>query len=162
MKGTERRNLTKKKIHSMDKRTPALIRSDKQRVTAYVARLAPPQRKHIKLLLSIIKSVAPKCEERVSWGMPFFRIDGKLFMGAAAFKAHCDLFPVSARIQKKFARELKAYEAEKSMLKFPLDRKIPTGLVRKLVKARRDDVLAGFNMRGKKNKDGGHAQTSRC
>jgi uncharacterized protein YdhG (YjbR/CyaY superfamily) len=53
----------------------------------------------------------------------------------AAFKNHIGFYPTPSAIEA-FKNELSSYIAAKGSVKFPLDRPIPLGLVRKIVKFR--------------------------
>ncbi len=67
--------------------------------------------------------------------MPAFRYKGAL-VGFAAFSHHCSFFPMSGRLIEEFREELKDYETSKGTIRFPIDKPLPTSLVKKLVKAR--------------------------
>ncbi len=56
-------------------------------------------------------------------------------MWFAAFSNHCSLFP-TASVVEAFKNELKAFSTSKGTIHFPTDKPLPTGLVKKLVKAR--------------------------
>jgi uncharacterized protein YdhG (YjbR/CyaY superfamily) len=53
----------------------------------------------------------------------------------AAFSNHCSLFPTSSVI-KALKEELKGFSTSKGTIRFPIDKPLPTALVKKLVKAR--------------------------
>ena len=80
-------------------------------------------------------AVPPEATEGISYGMPAFRYKGAL-VGYAAFKKHCSFFPMSPAVIEAFAEELKAYRTSKGTIQFAMDKPLPAGLVKKLVKAR--------------------------
>jgi uncharacterized protein YdhG (YjbR/CyaY superfamily) len=49
---------------------------------------------------------------------------------------HCALYPMSASTVEAHRDELKEYDTSKGTIRFPANKPLPTGLVRKLVKAR--------------------------
>ena len=57
----------------------------------------------------------------------------------AAFKNHCSVFP-GARAVAALEVDLKDYKTSKGTIQFPLDRPLPTRLVKKLVKARLAEI----------------------
>jgi len=53
----------------------------------------------------------------------------------AAFANHCSFFPTAAIIEA-FKKELKGYPVSKGTIRFPLDKPLPSALVKRMVKAR--------------------------
>jgi uncharacterized protein YdhG (YjbR/CyaY superfamily) len=53
----------------------------------------------------------------------------------AAFSSHCSFFP-TASVVEMFKSELKGFPTSKGTIHFPLNKPLPTGLIKKLVKAR--------------------------
>ncbi|QQR50007.1 DUF1801 domain-containing protein [Candidatus Nomurabacteria bacterium] len=103
-------------------------------VDSYV-RLAPKEtREKLKELRKIITTVAPAAEERLSYGMPYYSYKKQLVYFAFA-KKHIGLYippPIIAENKK----ELKDYKTAKATVQFPLDKKLPVTLIKKLIKAR--------------------------
>jgi uncharacterized protein YdhG (YjbR/CyaY superfamily) len=88
----------------------------------------------LKELRAAIKGAAPDAQERISYGMPYYAYMGRLVY-FAVFKQHIGLYVPTPVIEEHRA-ELKDYETAKATIRFPLDKKLPAGLIRKLVKAR--------------------------
>jgi uncharacterized protein YdhG (YjbR/CyaY superfamily) len=59
----------------------------------------------------------------------------------AAFAKHCSLFPTASVIEK-FKSELKDYTISKGTIQFPTDKPLPAALVKKIVKARIEEMKA--------------------
>ena len=81
-----------------------------------------------------ILDVAPAARESISYRMPYYDYKGRLAWFGLMGR-HIGLYlrpPVIA----EHRRELAGYTTTKSAVHFPLDRKIPVPLIRKLVKAR--------------------------
>ena len=87
-----------------------------------------------------IRSVAPDAVEHFSYRIPGFRLDGKVFVYYAAFKAHTSLYPMGAKIRKAHAAALEGYTMSTGTIQFPLDRPLPVALVKRLVKTRMAEV----------------------
>jgi uncharacterized protein YdhG (YjbR/CyaY superfamily) len=105
-------------------------------VQTYLDKVAEPARTTLEKLRATIRAAAPKdAVECISYGMPAFRYKGGL-MAYAAFKQHCSLFPMSASLLDDFADDLKGYRTSKGTLQFPMDKPLPAGLVKRMVKAR--------------------------
>jgi uncharacterized protein YdhG (YjbR/CyaY superfamily) len=112
-------------------------------VRTYIAALPPLARRRMKETPAIIRSIAPTATETFSYGIPGFRLDGKVFVYYAAFKAHTSLYPMGDRIRRAHASSLKGYKTSKGTIQFPLDQPVPVALVKRLIKARAAEVRAG-------------------
>ncbi len=90
----------------------------------------------LRNLRKTIRSVAPKAEETISYGMPGYKYHGMLVY-FAAFPNHCSFFP--GRTVAKFKKELKKYKTSKGTIQFSPEHPLPIALVKKIVKARMKD-----------------------
>jgi uncharacterized protein YdhG (YjbR/CyaY superfamily) len=71
----------------------------------------------------------------MSYGIPGFRLNGKLLVSYGAAAKHCAFYPGS--IVREFAKELKDYDTSgKGTIRFSIDKPLPAALVRKIVQAR--------------------------
>jgi uncharacterized protein YdhG (YjbR/CyaY superfamily) len=104
-------------------------------VDEYVARAPEPAISALKKMRATIRSaVPPDAIEIISYGIPAFKHD-RVLVWYAAFSNHCSLFPTAAVIEK-FKNELKNFSTSKGTIHFPIDKPLPTALIKKLVKAR--------------------------
>jgi uncharacterized protein YdhG (YjbR/CyaY superfamily) len=101
----------------------------------YLAGLSDDKRRALEKLRKDIKAAAPKAEECISYGIPSFRLNGKLLVSYGAAAKHCAFYPGSTL--QAFTKELKDYDTSgKGTIRFTADKPLPTALVRKIVKAR--------------------------
>ena len=101
----------------------------------YLARITDEKRRTLEKLRKDIRAAAPNAEECISYGIPSFRLNGKLLVSYAAAAKHCAFYPGS--IVRKFKEELKDYDtAGKGTIRFSADAPLPSTLVQKIVKAR--------------------------
>ena len=104
-------------------------------VEEYLARLPEPTRTTLKKVRAAIRMAMPrKAIEIISYGIPAYKHNG-ILVWFAAFSHHCSLFP-TASVIKAFKNELGSYTLSKGTIQFPIDKALPSALVRKLVKAR--------------------------
>ena len=104
-------------------------------VDEYFAGIPEPARSTLKELRATIRAVVPSdTTEVISYRIPAFKHNG-ILVWYAAFTNHCSLFPTAAVIET-FKDELKGFSLSKGTIQFPLDKPLPTALIRKIVKAR--------------------------
>jgi len=130
----------------------AKTKSGSADVEKYLAKLPQPARGTLQKIRSMIRSAAPpEATEAISYGIPAFQYQGML-VAYAGFANHCSFFPASGELLREFAEELKGYACSKGTIRFALDRPLPAGLVKKLVKARvrKNEAKALGRVKGKK------------
>jgi uncharacterized protein YdhG (YjbR/CyaY superfamily) len=104
-------------------------------IDEYLATVSDEQREALEKLRKTIKSVAPKAEECISYGLAAFRLNGML-VGFGATSKHCAFYPFSSSTVEEFKDELNGYDTSKGTIRFQPEKPLPTALVKKLVKAR--------------------------
>lgn len=112
------------------------------KVREYFARLPPGTRRVLRAMRDAIREVSPEADEGFSYGIPAFTLNGRPFVYYAAFKQHVSLYPMTDGIRRAHAAQLKGYQMSKGTVRFPLDRPLPVGLVKRLVRARAKEVRA--------------------
>jgi uncharacterized protein YdhG (YjbR/CyaY superfamily) len=101
----------------------------------YLAALSVDKRRALEKLRQDIKAAAPKAEECVSYGIPGFRLNGKLLVSYGAAAKHCAFYPGSTL--QAFNKQTKDYDTSgKGTIRFPANEPLPSALVKKIVKAR--------------------------
>ncbi len=101
----------------------------------YLAALGDDKRGALEKLRKDIKAAAPKAEECISYGIPGFRLNGKLLVSYGAAAKHCAFYPGSTL--QAFKKETRDYDTSgKGTIRFPADEPLPSKLVRKIVKVR--------------------------
>ena len=105
-------------------------------VRAYFGALPPNSRRALKEVRDAIRGAAPGVVEGFSYRMPAFKLDGRALVWCAGWKHHVSIYPMTANIRRAYSRELEGYEMSTGTIRFPLDKPIPSALIKRLVKAR--------------------------
>jgi uncharacterized protein YdhG (YjbR/CyaY superfamily) len=105
-----------------------------QTINEYLRAVSPEKRAALNKLRRTIRAAFPRAEECISYGMPAFRLDGRVIAWFAAAAHHCAFYPGGA--VDEFQSELSDYETSKGTIRFQPDHPLPARLVKKLIKAR--------------------------
>jgi uncharacterized protein YdhG (YjbR/CyaY superfamily) len=105
-------------------------------IDAYLQGLDEPKRSTLQQLRQTILEIVPDAEECISYGLPAFRVHGKVIAGFAAFKNHLSYLPHSGSVLPELADELAGYQGTRGSLHFPVDQPLPSALVEKLIATR--------------------------
>jgi uncharacterized protein YdhG (YjbR/CyaY superfamily) len=106
----------------------------------YLAALTEPKRSTLEQLRRRIRDVIPESEECLSYGLPAFRLDGKVVAGFAAFNNHLSYLPHSGSVLPALADELAPYQRTKGALHLPIDQPLAPDLVKLLVRTRMTEL----------------------
>lgn len=105
-------------------------------IDAYLADLPEPKKSTLEALRASIRAVVPDAEECISYGVPAFKVNGKVVAGFAAFTHHLAYLPHSGQVLGDLDEYLTGYKRTKSSLHFAIDTPLPEALVRQLVEAK--------------------------
>jgi len=122
-----------------------------ENVDEYIASFPPDVRLRLRQIRSTIRKAAPKAEETISYGIPAYMQNGALIY-FAAFKEHLSLYPVTSSLKTKLGRELAPHTSpeRKGTMRFALEKPLPLGLIRKIVKVRAQENTEPRSARVKK------------
>ena len=110
-------------------------------IDRHLKKFSGEQLETLQHLRETIHSIVPYAKETISYGMPAFEIDGKVVAGFEGFKKHCSYFPHSGSILEGIEGIPEWCEVSKGTLKFPIGKKLPKTLVRKLISVRRKQII---------------------
>ena len=116
-------------------------------VDEYFSALPKTVRDTLESLRKTIRQAAPQAEEVIHYNMPAFKWNGML-VWYAAFKEHIGFYPRSSAIVA-FKDDLAGYKTSKGAIQFPIEKGIPAGLVKKIVKFRVKENEQDRRKRGK-------------
>lgn len=119
------------------------MKSEKIRFTSiddYMAVMPDPTRELVEQLRAMIKALVPDAKEKISYQIPAFELNGRNLIHFAGWKNHISIYPIPAGA-KAFNAEVSKYADGKGTLKFPLDKPLPSKLIKEIVKYRVSDNL---------------------
>ena len=93
-----------------------------------------------------IHEAAPEAQEKISYQMPTFYLNGNL-VHFAAFTHHIGFYPAPQGIEE-FEEELSHYKGGKGSVQFPLDQPLPLDLVARIVRFRVSQNTAKAKKKG--------------
>lgn len=97
-------------------------------VEAYLASLSDPSREAVERLRETVLAELPGAEQRISYGIPAFFVDGRVAMYVAGWKKHVSVYPVPEG-DEAYAAATAPFVAGPGTLKFPLSAPLPLDLV---------------------------------
>ncbi len=110
------------------------VRKTPKDVNDYIARAPKEMQGKLKEIQIAIRKTAPTAIERISYGMPYYDYKGRLVYFRLS-KTHIGVY-IPPPVIEEHKNELSGYVIAKATVRFPLDKKIPVMLIKKLVKAR--------------------------
>ena len=107
-------------------------------IDKYIAAFPAEVQKILQEVRTTIGKAAPDAVEAMKYGIPTF-VQGENLVHFGGFKTHVGFYPSPSGIEA-FKKELSAYEGAKGSVRFPLDRRMPLGLIARIVKFRVQEV----------------------
>ena len=117
-------------------------------IEEYIDAAPVDTQKKMQQLHACIRKAAPGAAESLKWRMPAYSYR-KILVTFAVFKNHIGFYPMPSAI-KAFAKDLSKYKTASGSVQFPLDKRLPLGLVSKIVKFRiKENLEKARNKKGK-------------
>ncbi|MEP7129345.1 MAG: DUF1801 domain-containing protein [Chitinophagales bacterium] len=111
-----------------------------ENVDAYISAFPEETQQLLQQLRAIILKAAPVAEEIISYNMPAYR-QNSVLVYFAGYKNHVGFYPTSSPI-RVFKDELVKFKTSKGAIQFPIDQRLPSSLINKIVKYRmKEDLL---------------------
>lgn len=117
-------------------------------IDEYIGWFPPDVQKKLESIRQTIRKAAPGAEERISYQIPTFVLNGHLVY-IAGFQKHISLYP-APRGNPAFQDELSTYKGGKGTIHLPLDQPIPFDLITRIVKFRVAENAARAESKRKK------------
>jgi uncharacterized protein YdhG (YjbR/CyaY superfamily) len=116
-------------------------------IDEYIATFPNKTQKILKELRATIKAAAPNAEEKISYQMPTFFLNGNL-IHFAAFKNHIGIYPAPSGVEA-FKKEISRYQGAKGSIRLPINEPMPLKLITRIVKFRVAENLQKARSKGK-------------
>lgn len=111
-------------------------------VDEYIAAQPEASRAILEQVRAAIRGAVPEAVEVISYNIPGYKIAAGPVLYFAGWRKHYSLYPATAVLVEAFAKELGAYEVEKSTLKLPWNAPAPVELIGRLAKFRATEEAA--------------------
>ncbi len=110
-------------------------------INAYITGFPKDVQAILEQLRATVRDTAPACDEAISYGIPAFKLQGKVLIYFAAFKNHIGFYALPSG-NDAFKKELASYKTGKGSIQFPLSEPMPLDLIRKIVEFRIVEVTS--------------------
>lgn len=109
-------------------------------VDDYIASKPEEHRELLERVRRTILQSLQGAEEAISYNIPAYKIDSKPVLYFSGWKNHYALYPVTAALKKKFAKELRLYEVEKGTIRFAYAVPVPVKLIAAIAEFRAGEM----------------------
>jgi|SRR5690606_29459739 uncharacterized protein YdhG (YjbR/CyaY superfamily) len=118
-----------------------MAKTNFQSIDEYIAACPEQSQRYVQKIREIVKTVAPKAKEKISYQIACFELNGKNLIHFAGWKSHVSMYPLPEGT-KEFTKEISKYADGRGTIKFSLDKPLPIKLIRQVVKFRVADNVA--------------------
>jgi len=120
-------------------------------IDEYIGTFPEETQKMLEELRATIKTAAPDAQEKISYQIAAFELDGRNLVHFAGWKNHISIYPIPTG-SEAFNKQVSKYVEGKGTLKFPLDKPLPLKLITKIVKFRVADNIKNAEIKSSKKK----------
>jgi len=120
-------------------------------IDEYIRTFPEETQKMLEELRATIKTAAPDAQEKISYQIAAFELDGRNLVHFAGWKNHISIYPIPTG-SEAFNKQVSKYVEGKGTLKFPLDKPLPLKLITKIVKFRVADNIKNAEIKSSKKK----------
>ena len=107
-------------------------------VDSYIKGFPEEVQERLTVIRNIILESAPQATERICMRMPTYDLNGKWLVHFAGFEKHIGFYPQPEGITA-FKEKLTSYKTSKGTVQFPLNKPLPSELIREIVRFRVDE-----------------------
>jgi uncharacterized protein YdhG (YjbR/CyaY superfamily) len=111
----------------------------------YLKNVPADQRKLLEELRKEMRKLLPNAEEAISYGLPCFKVDGKVVGGFAANKNFCSYYPFAGATLGLLQTELANYSQTMSALHFTAEKPLTKKIIKLLVDTKLQQIQEGYH-----------------
>lgn len=123
-------------------------------IDEHLARFEGEQLATLQHLRQTIARLLPGAVECIKYRMPAFTVNGKAVAGFDGFTNHCSYFPHSGSVIAAVGPLPEWCEGAKGTLRFPIGRRLPDDLVRRLIDVRLAEIETAAAQRSRRSMRG--------
>lgn len=116
-----------------------MVSGKNKEVEAYLKLFSSSEQALLEELRQIIHSVG-EFEECISYKMPAFRYKEGIAAGFLLYRHHIGFYPFSGATLRNFKEDIKSYKSTPGALQLSREKKLPRGLIKKIVRARMKEI----------------------
>ena len=119
-------------------------------IDEFILSFPPGVQMTLEKMRACISKAAPAAEEKISYGIPTFFLQGNL-VHFSAYKNHIGFYPGASAI-RTFKEDFSKFKTSKGTVQFPIDKPIPYSIITKIVKFRVRENLEKASIKAKLKK----------
>jgi uncharacterized protein YdhG (YjbR/CyaY superfamily) len=101
-------------------------------ISGYISLFPKDVKAKLETIRKMVKKLVPQAEEKISYQIPSFKLNGAYLIYFAGWKEHISLYPISGNLPL-LKKDLVGYRTSKGTVQFPLDKPLPLALIRKII-----------------------------
>lgn len=109
-------------------------------VDAYIADQPEDMQRVLSTLRATIQKTVPDAVEIISYGMPAYKLHGRVLMYFAGWAEHYAIYPGSLNALAELADEVAPYKVTKGTIRFEREMAVPVALIKKIASLRKREV----------------------
>ena len=109
-------------------------------IDQHLQRFDGEQRAGLEHLSDVLRGLLPGAEECLSYNIPTFKVNGRAVAGFEGYKKHSSYFPHSGNVIHLADPLPEWCETARGTLRFPIERRLPVSLVKRLVRIRLAEI----------------------
>ena len=116
-----------------------MIAKRPESVEEYISQFPLSVGRKLDAIRSLIFELYPQATEKIGYGMPSYKLNGRQFLYYAAFSKHIGFYAYP-NVYIELKEDLKNYKTGKGSVQFPLEEDLPIELLKKMIQFRAEEM----------------------